>query len=93
MPTPDPTPCRFVLYCFESSKNGLPIIVERPALVTSVHEDGAPNLFVFFEPEESDRHRRPPYGFSGNNPYYREVLEGSEPTRPIVNTWRWPPRV
>lgn len=91
-----PSPCRFVLYCFQDRVSDL--IIERPALVTSTSGvDGMTvNVNVFFEAADENVCARGRSGDLDSDPRYVDVPANTiDPmgTIAVVNTWRWPTRV
>ncbi len=95
-----PTIGRIVLYHFNNAAlagiNGNSIACERPAIITSIRENGRINLHVLFEPDdldagtswEEDRNHR----FDVAHVPTTYLGEG-EIQLPIAGMWSWPPRI
>lgn len=83
----NPTPCRFVLYHFAVHNDDHKIeFRSRPAVVTSVGaSDDIVNLFVFFEPGDSDDVYRPLAS-------HQFAVSPLDPLNPQPHRWSWPPR-
>lgn len=93
---------RIVLYHFDNVALAFiaPSPCERPAIVTSVRENGRVNLHVLFEPDdldtkdnwEQDRNHR----FDVDECHYDAtglLCVDSTGSANIAGTWSWPPRV
>lgn len=92
-----PTPGRIVLFHFAARWNddGNHEMASRPAIVTSVNEDGESHLFVFFEHDDWEDGRNHSgrlalsHGDAPNNRYACSMA--GEVPKP--GEWSWPPRV
>lgn len=81
-----PTKGRVVFYMFWDLSTEQ--LTERPAMVTSVHDDRV-SLFVFFEPQ--DREREDPHTPLAFGQYRSKVAMATDP--PSTGTWSWPSMV
>lgn len=86
--TPNPTPCRMVLYHFSiMGDDHKHVHITRPAVVTSIGaSDDVVNLFVFFEPADLTHD---PYCPPAQN---QMAIRPYNPANPTVHGWSWPPR-
>jgi hypothetical protein len=94
-PDQKPTPGRVVLYHFAVrwKADGNHEMASRPAMVTSVNDDGEPHLFVYFEHDDwEDSHHGGGLAISRGAPYNRYAISKAD-GKPEPGTWSWPPRV
>jgi hypothetical protein len=73
---------RIVLFAFYQDR-ARTVLVERPAIVTSVTDGNVINATVFFELADGIHPRDP----------LIEVIGPNNSDAPVAGRWRWPPRV